>query len=339
VRRSRRPLRIASRRSHLARAQAEAVGQSLGRLHPNVRVEYVWIESEGDRQGDRPLSESGGKGLFVRAVERALLEDRADVAVHSMKDVPAGDDGRPGVALSIAAVPARADVHDCLITPASEADGADRGEPRIEDLPPSPVVGTASPRRAAQLLRLRGDVRIELIRGNIETRLRKVVEDGRFAATLLAAAGLLRVDLHTYASQRIPLDQMLPAAGQGALAVQCRADDHVTLRRCLPLNDPAAAQAVHAERRVVAALHGDCHSAIAVLVEPLQVEHNGRPTAGYRLRARVLSGDGRQMAAYDDQGPARGLSALVSACIEHLEAQGAADLLKRALPDHVAAKA
>ncbi len=329
MRRSRRPLRIASRRSHLARVQAEAVGRTLQRLHPSVRIEYVWVESEGDARSDRPLAEAGGKGLFVRAVEQALLENRADLAVHSMKDLPAGDEPRPGGALTIAAVPPREDVHDCLI--------AAEGAAAIEHLPPAAVVATASPRRAAQVLRLRGDVRIELIRGNIETRLRKVVEDRRYAATLLAAAGLIRVGLHAYAERRIPLDQMLPAAGQGALAVQCRTDDHVTLRRCLPLNDPAAAQAVHAERRVVAALHGDCHSAIAVLVEPRQLEHQGRPAAGCRLRARVLSADGRRLAHFDDQAPSRALSALVAACIEQLKTQNAADLLRQPAPDRAAA--
>lgn len=326
MRRSRRPLRIASRRSHLARVQAEAVGAALGRLHPSVRVEYVWIESEGDARADRPLSEAGGKGAFVRAVEQALLEGRADLAVHSMKDLPAGDDPRPGSALTIAAVPRREDAHDCLIT--AEGLGA------IADLPPAAVVGTASPRRAAQALRLRGDLRIELIRGNVETRLRKVVEDRRYAATLLAAAGLLRVGLDGHARRRIPLDQMLPAAGQGALAVQCRTDDHVTLRRCLPLNDPAAAQAVHGERQVVAALHGDCHSAIAALVEATTVEVNGRATAGCRLRARVLSGDGGRMADFDGQAPARNLGGLIASCIEQLKAQGAAELLRQPPPVH-----
>lgn len=322
MRRSKRPLRIASRRSHLARVQAQAIGQALLRLHPKVEVEFVWIESEGDQQLDRPLADAGGKGLFARAVERALLDDRADLAVHSLKDLPADprETGTgPAGALSIAAVPAREDVRDCLI--------ADPSIRTIDQLPAEATVGTASPRRAAQLLHLRPDLNIELIRGNIETRLRKVLEERQFAATLLAAAGLKRAGLEDKADRLLSPDQMLPAAAQGALAVQCRADDHVTLRRCLPLNDPAAAAAVHAERQVVAALHGDCHSAIAVLAEPRPVEVNGKTTAGYRLRARVLSADGQRVATFDAQRRARDLNSLVRDAVESLGQQNAAELL------------
>ncbi len=321
MRRSRRPIRIASRRSHLARAQAQAIGQSLLRLHPALQIQYVWIESEGDQHLDRPLAESGGKGLFARAVERALMEDQADLAIHSMKDLPASPEEGPGGALTIAAVPRREDVRDCLIADAAIA--------TIAQLPADGVVGTASPRRSAQLLHLRPDLKIELIRGNIETRLRKVMEDRRYTATLLAVAGLRRAGLADRADRPIDPEQMLPAAGQGALAVQCRADDHVTLRRCLPLNDPAAAAAVHAERQVVAALRGDCHSAIAVLVQPRQVSVHGKTTAGYRLRARVLSPDGRRVARFDREARARDLSHLARDAARSLNEQGAAELLGR----------
>lgn len=299
------------------------VGQVLSRLHPAVAVEYRWIDAEGDRLADQPLSEHGGKGLFTGTLERALLAGEADLAVHSLKDLPARD--TPG--LVIAAVLHRADVRDCLIS----RDGADS----LRALPAGAVVGTSSPRRAAQVLRLRPDLRVEPIRGNVDTRIRKVLEAeggaARYDAALLAVAGLQRLGRAELAERVIPLEEVLPANGQGALAVQCRADDHVTLTRCLPLNDPVASTAVHAERQVVAALGCDCHSPIAVLCEPADLPASGARSKaaqdGYRLRVRVLSRDGQRCLEVDETARARDLRRLVKQVVQDLVRQGAPQLL------------
>ena len=309
MRRSRKPIVIVSRRSTLARAQAQAVGGALAKLNPGIEVEYRWIESQGDQRTDVPLAASGGKGLFAKAIERALLRRQADIAVHSLKDLPV--ELTPG--LTIAAVPRRGEVRDCLIT----RPGIDAVD--IASLPQGARVGTASPRRSAQLLRLRPDLRIELIRGNVETRLQRVIADGAFDATLLAAVGLQRAGFGEHANKLLDPQAMLPAASQGALAVQCRADDHGSLTRCIPLNDPAASTAVHIERQIVAALAGDCHSAIGALAEPAD-QH-------VRLRVRVLRADGVECIDLDERFPASKASKAVRAAAQALDDQGAARLL------------
>jgi hydroxymethylbilane synthase len=301
-------------------------------MNPSLELRYVWIESEGDRHTDRSLADVGeGKGLFVRAVEQALREERADLAVHSLKDMPA--DLTPG--LAIAATPRREDVRDCLIA-------RSHGSPimRLLDLPREAVVGTSGPRRAAQVSRLRPDVTIRLIRGNVETRLAKVLgtptDDGgssaalhppaHYDATLLAMAGLRRAALDRYAIAPLSVDEMLPAAGQGALAIQCRGDDHVSLTRCLPLNDPVTAAAVHAEREVVRGLAGDCHSPIAVYAEPISLDR-------FRLRARVLSPDGRVCLDTDAAATTRGLAKLAREMVKNLQARGADTVMRAPAAD------
>ena len=311
MRQSRRPIIIASRRSLLARVQAEAVGRALQEKHPQTKIEYRWIESEGDQLPDRSLADAGGKGLFARAVERALVNGEADLAVHSLKDLPANE-ATPG--LMIVAIPRRCDARDCLIT---------RHGKSINDLPEGATLGTASPRRAAQAKRLRPDLKIELIRGNIETRLKRVLDEERYDATLLAMAGLQRAGFEEHARYPVDPSVMLPAAGQGALAIQCRGDDHVTISRCLFLNDATTAAAVHAERRVVAALDGDCHSPIAVFVEPVA----GEAEAVSRMRARVLSPDGQTCLEFDRQAKVGRLDALVTQAIAILREGGSSRLL------------
>lgn len=321
MRKSRRPIIIASRRSPLARSQATAVGKAMARLHPRITVEYRWIESEADQNLNVALSEAGGKGLFARAIEQALLKGEADLAVHSLKDLPA----RPGAesaGLNIAAIPSRGDVRDCLIT-------KDPQVTELLNLPQDAVVGTASPRRAAQLLRLRPDVRIELIRGNVETRLAKLRQPEanatQFDATFLAMAGLSRMGMTKKAAgHALDFEQMLPAAGQGALALQCRSDDHVTITRCLPLNDAAASAAVHAERAIVASLGGDCHSPIAVLVHSVGSE--------LELWARVLSQDGKECIEVRHRTTPKSLGKLVKQVIGELDSRGARALLRAGMP-------
>lgn len=323
MRRSQKPIVIAARNSALARAQAEMIGRALNRLHPKIEVKYKLVTSEGDSTADQSLADRGGKGLFTRDVEQLLLSGQADLAVHSLKDLPATDT----TGLCLAAVRRRADVRDCLIAPT--------GIVSINDLPKGAVIGTASPRRAAQLLRLRPDLKIGLIRGNVETRLEKVLNPGgprRYDATLLAVAGLSRLGLDQHAQHIIPIEDMMPSACQGALAVQCRANDHVTLTRCLPLNNPEASTAVHAERQIVAALGGDCHSPIAVLAEqskqpPTPAKRNA-DAHWFRLRVRVLSGDGKQCLEIDEQVKTKDLRRLVKRAVKDLKDRGAQKLLK-----------
>jgi hydroxymethylbilane synthase len=307
---------IASRRSVLARAQAQAIGSAIAARHPRVTIEYRWIESEADQLADVPLADAGGKGLFARAVERVVSAGEADLAIHSLKDLPAHD--APGSSLQITAVPRRADFRDCLVSRTGCAG--------IADLPAGARLATASPRRAAQARRLRPDLAVELIRGSIETRLRKVLEDpGGPDATFLAVAGLGRANLAQHATHALSPDLMLPAAGQGALALQSRVGDHATLLRCLQLNDPITAATTGAERAVVAGLGGDCHSPIAVLAEVLE-------SGDFRLRARVLSLDGRACAQADEVAPRQYLAKLVERVLAILRDQGAAEILRPPAP-------
>lgn len=320
LRPSRRPIVIASRRSQLARVQAESIGAALARLHPRVVIDYLWIESEGDQFAEVSLADSGGKGLFAKAIEKALLDGKADLAVHSLKDVPT----KLTKGLTIAAIPPREDPRDCLVTRSGVA--------TIHELSRGAVLGTASPRRAAQALRLRPDLKIELIRGNVQTRLRKVLEPidattggKHYDATFMAVAGLKRAGLAEHAKNILDPAVLLPAAGQGALALQCRGDDHVTTLRVLPLNDSVTAQAVALERDVIDGLQGDCHSPIAALAEPVMIES----ILGYRLRARVFSSDGQLMAEADEQAAGKALRKLSRRVLEKLNDAGCAGMMRK----------
>ena len=310
MRPSRRPIIIATRKSRLALAQSQAVANALAKLNPNIGVRLLPMDTRGDQMLSHPLAGSGGKGLFTRALESALLREKADMAVHSLKDMPT--DSTNG--LVIAAVPKRGDVRDCLIAHTAES---------IDALPPNATIGTASRRRAAQLAQQRPDLRFETLRGNIETRIQRVKQDKQFDATLLAVAGLQRGGLGEHANHPIPTDVMLPAAGQAALAIQCRAGDHVTLRRCLPLNDSLTAACVEAERSVIAKLAGDCTSPLAVLAEPVE---GGK----IRIRARALSPDGSQCIEADDVGTLRQLRHTADRVIKYLIAHGAPQIIRPA---------
>jgi hydroxymethylbilane synthase len=247
-------LRLATRRSKLALAQASAVARNVEAATPGVTVELVPTITTGDRTVG-PLADAGGKGLFVKEVELALLDRRADFAVHSMKDVPVTMPLVDQAELVVAAVPERADARDVLVTRNNAAD--------LAALPPGATVGTSSPRRAALVRDLRPDLVVLPLRGNVDTRL-AALDAGQFDAILLAAAGLARLGI----SRFTPLDptRFVPAAGQGALAVQCRADDAATVEVLAKLNDAAVRRDVSAERQVVDELDGDCHSAIGASV-------------------------------------------------------------------------
>jgi hydroxymethylbilane synthase len=309
-----------------------------------VTVQYRWITSAGDRHQQAMAGQSPtalGKGQFTGAIEQAVLQQEADLAVHSLKDMP----GEETKGLTLAAIPRREQVHDCLISRAGVAS--------LAGLPEGAVFGTSSPRRAAQVRRLRGDLLIRTIRGNVQTRLSKVfgtsepaagpqqpsapAETGSattpsFDATLLAFAGLARSGLREYTTHALATTEMLPAACQGALALQCRADDHTTLSRCLPLNDPEAATAVHAERQVVAALGADCHSPVAVLARPMPAPVEARRNEGqwFHIHARVLSPQGLHLAEAEERAPTKRLRHRVEALITTLKQQGAERILAAA---------
>ena len=232
-------------------------------------VAIVVISTEGDRVQDRPLAEIGGKALWTKTLDRALIEGRTDASVHSMKDV---ETIRPDT-LTLAAMLERADVRDRLI-----------GVTGIADLPHGARVGTASPRRAAQLLRRRPDLVIVPFRGNVATRMARV-EQGEAEATMLAAAGLDRLGLLDVGTA-VDVETMLPAVAQGAVGIECRASDDATRALIAAISDDDTFACVAAERALLLALGGSCHSPIGVLA----VSDGGR----IRLRAEILSEDGRE---------------------------------------------
>lgn len=247
------PLRIATRGSALALAQASMTEAALGVAYPDLATVRKVIQTSGDKFQDRPLAEIGGKELFTKEIDEALISGNADIAVHSLKDVPS--DIPPE--LCIAAVLPRADARDVLVC---------GGETlaRIEDLPQGCAVGTSSPRRALQLLLARPDLKIGFIRGNVPTRLAKAMR-GEVGATLLAAAGMHRLNLpfeHALTPQ-----EMLPAVGQGIVALACRVED-ASLRRALSaINHLPSWYAMQAERAFLSALGGSCRSPIAAWAE------------------------------------------------------------------------
>ena len=302
-------VRIATRGSALALAQsgwvAERIAAALG-----VETELVPVRTTGDRIQDRSLAKVGGKGLFVKEVEEALLEGRADLAVHSAKDLP--PETAPGLAL--AAFPERADFRDALVT-------RSEGAHTLAELPRRARIGTGSARRASQLLAYRSDYEVLPLRGNVDTRLRKIEEDG-LHAVILAAAGLERLGLAGRIHERIETRIMLPSAGQGTLALETRegdalqdslrALDHGPTRLCLL-----------AERSFVAGLSGDCHAPIAALAE---VGSDGR----LRLRGRVLSHDGDRDVTADASGSPSEAEALGRGAAEEVLGRGADALLAAA---------
>ena len=312
MKRSPRPIVIAARGSRLAVLQAEMVGRALQRVDPGLAVEYRHLTSDGDRVLDRPLAEVGGKGLFTKVVDDAVLCGLCDVAVHSLKDVPS----ELPTGLQLVATPRRADPRDVLVT-RHDAN-------TVGALPKTAVIGTSSPRRAAQVRALLPGARIELLRGNVQTRIVKTLDPhGPYDATLLAAAGLGRLGLLKDHPRLLAVGDMLPAVAQGALGIVCRADDDLTLRRCLRLNHAATHTAVTAERALVHALGADCHSPIAVLAHPVE-------GSVFRLRARVMSVDGRRMAGFDDCCAVGSLRRLVARAVAELEAGGAREILREA---------
>ncbi|WP_422468393.1 hydroxymethylbilane synthase [Endozoicomonas sp. ALC013] len=246
-------VRIATRKSALALWQAEYVKQQLEHHHPDIRVELVKMTSKGDRILDAPLAKIGGKGLFVKELENALLEGRADIAVHSMKDVPM--EFPEGLGLGV--ICPREDPRDAFVS---------NHYASLDALPPGAVVGTSSLRRQCQILAARPDLTIQFLRGNVNTRLAKL-DDGQYDAIILAAAGLIRLAMADRIRSYLDTTVSLPAAGQGAVGIELRQDDEQTRQLIAPLHDEHTAIRVGAERAMNRRLNGGCQVPIGGFAE------------------------------------------------------------------------
>lgn len=304
-------LRLGTRGSLLARMQSQMVADALKKRHPGLKVELVICKTSGDRMQGRPLGEAGGKGLFTRELEEALQAGEIDLAVHSFKDLPVTVPPTDRSPLVIAAVPVRQDVRDVLVCAHARS---------LSELPPGAKVGTASLRRRCQILALRPDLRVAPIRGNVDTRIRKL-RQGEYDAVVLAMAGLKRSGLFDRTDMNeIPLEQMLPAAAQGALAIQCRQKDERTRKLLAPLDDEPTRQCVELERSLVRELKGDCHSPIAVLA----MAEDQR----FRLRAAVGARGGQPpVIRAQAEGVWPHCQEALLAVLESLENQGVRKLL------------
>jgi hydroxymethylbilane synthase len=246
-------LRIATRQSKLALWQAEHVAARLRAAHPGLEVVLVPMTTQGDRVLDRALAQVGGKGLFVKELEVALAANRADIAVHSMKDVP----GELPEGMMLCAFLDRADPRDAFLS---------RRYISFDALPNGARVGTSSPRRQCQLKALRPDIETHLLRGNVETRLRKLAE-GEFDAIVLASAGLNRLGLAEHITELLDTERSIPAVGQGIVGIECRSDDTRSRELTAVLNDRTAELCITAERAFARRLEGSCQSPIAGFAE------------------------------------------------------------------------
>jgi hydroxymethylbilane synthase len=298
-------IRIGTRGSKLALWQAGWVKSQL--TEAGYDAELVNITTSGD-VSTRPLSEVGGQGLFTKEIQRELLADRVDVAVHSLKDLPT----LPVPTLVLAAVPERETTEDCLVS---------RTRTAFEDLPVGSRIGTGSSRRQAQLRAWRGDVDVLDIRGNVDSRLRKL-QEGEYDAIVLAVAGLTRLGLAEHITQRLSQDRMLPAIGQGALGLECRESDHEARGALSVLNDPPSMAAVLAERSLLANLLGGCLAPVAA--------HGTVVDQKLMLRARVLSVDGKQQIEGSEVGSIFEPVQVGMRLAHRLTKQGAAELIATA---------
>lgn len=302
-------LRLGTRGSALARWQTEFIAAQLSAVWPGLTVGIEVLHTQGDRTLDKPLPLIGGKGLFTAELEAALHSGAIDLAVHSLKDLPT----ELPSGIVIGAIPERANVHDVAVSRSGQS---------LAALPSGAVVGTSSRRRAAQLLHAYPQLRTADIRGNVDTRLRKALDpDGAYDAILLAAAGVERLERSAAITEVLPLDLMLPAPGQGALAVQCR-DEAGLLRLLQPLDDAATRAAVTAERAFLSALGGGCSVPVAA---------HARLAAGrLHLRGRVASLDGHEFVDVAGDAILEDAAELGVLLATRALAQGAAQLLLEA---------
>ncbi|MGE3152379.1 MAG: hydroxymethylbilane synthase [Nitrospiraceae bacterium] len=301
----RRPLVLGTRASKLALQQSRWVAEQMMRLNPGLHVELKEIRTSGDKILDVPLAKIGGKGLFVKEIEDALLTREIDLAVHSMKDVPTHlPDG-----LDIVCVPQREDPRDALVA---------RDVKRLEDLSRGAKLGTSSLRRQAQLLHRRPDLVIEMLRGNLDTRLRKL-RDGLYDGIVLAAAGLKRLGWQDHVTQYLPIEVSLPAIGQGALGIEARKDDAWVASVLEGLEDSTARAAVTAERALLHRLEGGCQVPIAAHAS----------IQGDRLQLMALVGrvDGSLLVQDQSEGPPSSASRIGTDLAERLLRHGAREIL------------
>lgn len=299
-------IRIATRKSALALWQAEYVKEQLEIHYPQVQVELLPMVSRGDKILDVPLAKVGGKGLFVKELEQAMLEGRADIAVHSMKDVPMEfPEG-----LGLAVVCPREDPRDAFVSNQFES---------LESLPEGSVVGTSSLRRQCQLLSSRPDLEIRFLRGNVNTRLQKL-DDGEYDAIILASAGLLRLGFEDRIRQRIEPEECLPAGGQGAVGIECRNNDAELIALLNALHCEDTSVCVSAERSMNRHLEGGCQVPIGCFAE-LQKDNQ------LWLRGLVGSPDGEMIIEADISGPREDSEALGVALADQLLNAGARDIL------------
>ncbi len=306
-------IRIATRRSPLALWQAEFVKAELQKHHPDLEVELIPMVTKGDKILDTPLAKIGGKGLFVKELELAMLEDRADIAVHSMKDVPAVfPDG-----LGLAVICERENPSDALVSNIYAS---------VNEIPSGAIVGTSSLRRQCQLKALRPDLEIKPLRGNVGTRLQKL-DNEEYDAIILATAGLLRLDLKYRIRAEIDFNTLLPAAGQGAVGIECRLDDERTRELLAPLNHSLTAARVTAERAVNHHLDGGCQVPIGAYAERHPEKDNW-----LTLRGLVGEIDGSRLLRFTHEAPISEARSLGIQVAEALKEQGA-DAIIRALLD------
>jgi len=274
---------FATRPSALARTQTQWIIQALQKAYPDLVCEEKVITTQGDKILNKPLPEIGGKGLFTQELESELISGAVHCAVHSLKDLPIENPA----GLTIGCIPARTDARDVIISAKQHT---------LFTLPNGAQVGTSSPRRAAQVKAARPDLVLHSLRGNVDTRLRKAME-GQYDAILLAGAGLTRLGLDKNITEWLPLNVMLPAPGQGALAVQCRADDHITLSLLSALEDNPTRQAVTAERQFLLEMGGGCTAPVAAYATVAR-----DPSGMIHLMGRILSPDGRKVLNVIGQG-------------------------------------
>jgi hydroxymethylbilane synthase len=296
---------IASRQSRLAMWQSEHIAGELRRRYPRCEVGILGITTRGDQILDRPLAEVGGKGLFVKELETALEEGRADIAVHSAKDVPM----HLPQGFCLAAITKREDPRDCVVSNTAASLGA---------LPAGSVVGTSSLRREAQLRERHPGLRVKPVRGNLDTRLAKL-DRGECLAIVLAAAGLKRLGLASRIRTMLEPEESLPAPGQGALAIECREDRGDLRAQLAPLGDPATAACVRAERALSRSLSGNCQLPLAAYA----VADGAR----LRLRGLVASPDARKVVRAEANGPAAAPEELGERLAAELRALGADAIL------------
>lgn len=301
-----RQIRIATRRSRLALWQAEHVAARLAAAHAGLVISLVPIVTEGDRIQDRSLAAAGGKGLFIKELENAMQAGEADIAVHSMKDMPS----ELSSGFVIGAALERGDPRDAFVSARHDS---------LSDLPRGARVGTSSLRRQCQLLHARPDIEIVVLRGNVETRLRKL-DAGECDATVLAAAGLERLGLEARVRAHLATRQMLPAVGQGVIGIECAAGQDGILALMRPLEHAASRTALEAERAFSARLGGSCQSPIAA--------HATLDGGTLYLRGLVGSPDGRTIFADDISGPAIDAVGLGTVLASRLLDTGAEELLK-----------